>query len=208
MALCGVAEAPQINCHSWPFLSLSLFFPSPPLPNSFFRLFSLLFITEVPFMGWSGAPPSPPIGSLCFWSHFMRNACPCLNELIVHMDVSVFCPPGRLISKKFQNMEKKDSAYIFVLTIWPLNIFGCRHIAVWETAASLLEDLDPFFLLPLSVVVKNVVWQRCVVTDSLSRGFYGQSALLGHGYTSPQRQLMFNTFRFVMHFDWRAFSPL
>lgn len=48
----------------------------------------------------------PPIGSLFFWSHFMRNACPCLNVLIVLIDVSVFCPSGLLKSKKFQNMEK------------------------------------------------------------------------------------------------------
>lgn len=61
--------------------SFNFFFSSPPLPNSFFLFFFLWFITEVPFVGWSSGPP--PIGSLCFWSHFMRNACPCLNVLIV-----------------------------------------------------------------------------------------------------------------------------
>lgn len=140
MALCGVAETPQINCHSWPFLSI--FFLSP-----FAQFFLPLFLSLVHNWGslYGLIKQHPPIGSLCFWSHFMRNACPCLNVLIVLIDVPVFCPPGLLKSKKFQNMEKKDSAYDIVLTIPPLNIFDYRHIAVWETRAMLLGEFHPFY---------------------------------------------------------------
>ena len=65
---------------------------------------------------------SPPTGLLCFGRHFIRNACPCLNVLIVLMATppappiplplplpapAVLCAAGLLNSKKFQNMEGK-----------------------------------------------------------------------------------------------------
>lgn len=69
MALCGVAQTLQINCHSWPFLS-EFFFSFPPLPNSFFSppalLFIQRFITEVSFMAWSSSPLPPPTARSAF----------------------------------------------------------------------------------------------------------------------------------------------
>lgn len=91
MALCGIAETPQINCHSWPFLSVC-FFPLSPFAQFFFPppalLFIQWFITEVFFMAWSSSLSSSHC-SLCF----MRNACPCLNVLIALID-----DPGPLSS--------------------------------------------------------------------------------------------------------------
>lgn len=178
MALCGVAETPQINCHSWPFLSI--FFLSP-----FAQFFLPLFLSLVHNWGslYGLIKQPPPIGSLRFWSHFMRNACPCLNVLIVLIDVPVFCPPGLLKSQKFQNMEKG------------LSIRHCADIPtskhIWlQTYCSLRDQSNAVWrispvLLPLAVAERNVIWQTNVVTDSLSGGFYGPSALLLHGYTSP-----------------------
>lgn len=173
MALCGVTETPQINCHSWPF-SFRFFFRYPPLPSSFVLFFFLWFITKVPFMGWS----SNPLPLACFWNHFMRNACPCLNVLIVLIDVPVFCPPGLLKSKKFQNMEKGPGIQLCADNptskhIWLQTYCSLTHQcnAAWR--------ISPI-LLPLSVAERNVIWQTNVVTDSLSGGFYGPSVLLVH----------------------------
>lgn len=126
-----------------PLMTFSFTFFPLPFAQFFLPLFFLRFITEVPFMGWSSSPP--PIGSLCFWSHFMRNACPCLNVLILLIDVPVFCSPGRLKFKKFQNMKKKAWVYGIVLTVPPPNIFDCRHIAVGENRAMLLREFHPFY---------------------------------------------------------------
>lgn len=174
MALCGVAETPQINCHSWPFLSFffSLF---PPLPNSFFPFFSVVH-NWGPLYGLIKQYPPPPTGLLHFWRHFMRNACPCLNVLIALIDIPVFCPRGLLKSKKFQNIEKSR---------------GTQHCAdnptsknIWlQTYCSLRDQSNTAWrisaiLLPLTVAERNVIWQTNVVTDSLPAGFYGSTVLL------------------------------
>ena len=109
---------------SWPFvgsrkplkstathdLFLSIFFP--PFLHFFLALSlscSLLPHNRSPFfMGL--IRQSPPTGLLYFGRHFIRNACPCLNVLIVLMDAPptrppILCAAGLLNSKKFQNTE-------------------------------------------------------------------------------------------------------
>lgn len=64
MVLCGVAETPQINCHSWPFLSVFFFFSLSPFAQFCLSppalLFIQWFITKVSFISWSSSPPPPP----------------------------------------------------------------------------------------------------------------------------------------------------
>ena len=88
-----------------PLMTFSFNFFLSPFAQFFLPLFLSLVHNWGSLYGLIKQPP--PIGSLCFSSHFMRNACPCLNVLIVLIDVPVFCPPGLLKSKKFQNMEKR-----------------------------------------------------------------------------------------------------
>lgn len=178
---------------SWPFVGSKKLLKSTATHDLFFQFFSLspfaqfflpLFLSLVHNWGslYGLIKQPPPIGSLCFWSHFMRNACPCLNVLIVLIDVPVFCPPGLLRSKKFQNMEKglstrhcadnPTSKHIWLQTYCSLSN---QSNAAWR--------ISPI-LLPLAVAERNVIWQTNVVTDSLSGRFYGPSALLVHGYSS------------------------
>lgn len=195
MALCGVAETPQINCHSWPFLSH--FFFAPPLPDSFFlppfflppgynwgSLYGLIKQPPLP------PPPLPPatIGSLRSRRHFMRNACPCLNVLVALTDIPVFLSPphqpAEVFKKKFQNIGEKRAPASGIVLAGPAS----KHI--WLRTYCFLRDPSNvaaristvlfflFFLLPLTVAERNVIWQTNVVTDSLSGGFYGSSALL------------------------------
>lgn len=178
---------------SWPFVGSQKLLKSTATHDLFFQFFFLspfaqfflpLFLSVVHNWGslYGLIKQPPPIGSLCFWSHFMRNACPCLNVLIVLIDVPVLCPPGLLKSKKFQNMEKG---------------LGVRHCAdnptskhIWLQTYCNVRDqsnaawrISPI-LLPFTVAERNVIWQTNVVTDSLSGGFYGPSVLLVRGYSS------------------------
>lgn len=157
------------------------FFSSPPLPDSFFLSLFLWFITEVPFIGWSSS--SPPIGSLSFWKHFMRNACPCLNVLIVPLDIPLFCPPCLVKSQKFQNMEKGPSVRYCVDNPSSKHIWLQTYCSVRDQGNA-ARRISPV-LLPFAVTERNVIWQTNVVTDSLSGGFYGPSVLLVHGHSSP-----------------------
>lgn len=164
-----------------PLMTFSFIFFSLPFAQFFLPLFLSLVHNRGSLYGLIKRPS--PIGFLCFWSYFMRNACPCLNVLIVLVDVPVFCPPGLLKSKKFKNMEKGLS--IQHCAEKPIS----KHIWL-QTYCSLRDQSNAAWrispiLLPLSVAERNVIWQTNVVTDSLSGGFYDPSALLVHGYTSP-----------------------
>lgn len=87
----------------------------------------------------------PPIGSLFFWSHFMRNACPCLNVLIVLVDVSLFCPRGLLKSQKFQNMDKGLSIQLCADDPTSKHIWLQTYCSFFENRATLLWEFHPFY---------------------------------------------------------------
>lgn len=107
----GVAETSQINCHSWPFLSV-FFFLFPPFAQFFFSLPALLFIqwfiTKVSFISWSSSPLPLPLLALLLETLYER--CMPLFKCIdcTHRRPLVFCPPGLLKSEKVPEHKQLD----------------------------------------------------------------------------------------------------
>ena len=124
--------------------SFKVFFLSPPFAQFFLPLFLSLVHNRGSLYGLIKQPPSHWLALLL---EPLYEKCMPLFKCIdsPHRHPPIFCPHGLLKSKKFQNMEKKDPAQGFVLTIPPLNIFDYRHIAVWETRAMLVGEFPSFY---------------------------------------------------------------
>lgn len=145
MALCGVAETPQINCHSWPFLSH--FFFAPPLPDSFFlppfflppgyNWGSLYGLIKQPPPSTTSPPPRHHW--LAPLSETLYEKCMPLFKCIgsAHRHPGLFVPPTPArwsFKKKFQNIGEKRAPASGIVLAGPAS----KHI--WLQTYCFLRD--------------------------------------------------------------------